>query len=212
MSFKPEYIIFTDGSVRKVGKVSYAGYGCAVVDVKHQAYEAFSGSLNSGSIVYCEAFAIYQGLRWIRRLLSRTHKNHAKVLLVSDSRLNVQILTEWIPEKWDLSDYRDWKTSSNKPVQNQVLYRKILALLEDQKIKLGVIHINSHLKSNIETVMKIQRKAELSCVKLSEPVTRMMIEMNQKVDELASHESKRMQMMYETHQVGIRLKRKELPS
>ena len=60
--------------------------------------------------------------------------------------------------------------------------------------------------------MKIQRKAELSYVKLSEPVTRMMIEMNQKVDELASHESKRMQMMYETHQVGIRLKRKELPS
>lgn len=212
MSFRPDYMIFTDGSVRRSGKISYAGYGCIVLDVKHQVYEMFSGSINSSSIVYCEAFAIYQGLRWIRRLLSRTDKHHVNVLLITDSKLNVQILTEWIPNKWDLSDYQNWKTSADKLVQNQALYRRILALLEDQKIKLGFLHINSHLKSNIETVLQIQTKAEKSNVKLSESVTRLMIEMNRKVDELATSESKRMQMMYENNQIDIRLKRKELSS
>ena len=106
---KVNYILFTDGSVRRLRTGEcISGYGIVVVDTTTKQYTCFGGDIRTTSIVYAEAWAIYRGLHFISKI-TKTRNVKPHVLVVSDSKLNVSILGDLIPNTWDLSDWDNWK-------------------------------------------------------------------------------------------------------
>ena len=123
------YILFTDGSVRRLRTGEcISGYGIVVVDTTTKQYTCFGGDIRTTSIVYAEAWAIYRGLHFISKI-TKTRNVKPHVLVVSDSKLNVSILGDLIPNTWDLSDWDNWKKKDGSPVMNQELYRDIVELI-----------------------------------------------------------------------------------
>lgn len=182
---KPDYIIFTDASVKLVGELNYSAYAAVILNCETLMYTTVSGPLANRSIVFCEGWAIYQGLRYLKKIQRDTGKKQLKILIVTDSKLTVNTFTVWIKYSWDTSDWYDWKKSDHSSVQNQDLYRKVISLLDSKKLKVRFAHINSHCKGNKKKEEAIFAKLGESGVKLSKGAGRIFIEMNDLADQTA---------------------------
>lgn len=176
---RPDYILFTDASVRKNKIKTFAGYSYVGLNVTTGNYTTYSGSLNNESIVFAEAWAIYSGLLYIIK-----SNPTANILVVSDSKLNVDILTQYIPKgMWDMSGYV-WKKSNGKPVKNQKLYKGIMNLLRYSSGKIKFIHINSH--KNISDITDIINKFKKYNVTMNGDTAKVFLQMNSLADILAT--------------------------
>lgn len=184
---KPDYILFTDASVRldRTDHSNVSAYAAVVLNVKSKQYTVISGPLENRSISFCEAWAIYQGLRYLCKIHRENKLKHSKILVVTDSKLNVQILTDWIQNVWDTSDWYHWKKKSPGEIKNQDLYRKIVPLLNDGRFKVKIVHINSHSEKNKTKQAKIFAKLVDADVKLDKETMRLFVKFNALADETA---------------------------
>lgn len=187
-SLHPDYILFTDGSLRTDNKGKnkrYSAYGFVILNVKTQKYVKFGGRLATDSIVFAEAWAIYKA---IAKLVKVIKGKDVSVVLVTDSKLNVQILRDYIPNRWNTSDWFNWIKTDGEKVKNQTLYRRIYNILLDNKnINLKIVHINSH--KALDDYKFIITKLADSGVKINKETAKVMIKMNAIVDDIASSET-----------------------
>lgn len=177
------FILFTDGSVRRFDGHSATAYGVVVLDVVTKRYTTFSGTLASDSIVYAEAWAIYRGLQFINKTCSARDEKPS-VLVVTDNKLNVSILTDYIPNQWNLSNWNKWRKKDGSRVKNQEVYQNIVELIMDHDISAKFIHINSHLNTSEWRV--IQAKLKDVGVKLDKDLCKVFVKMNAIADKLAT--------------------------
>lgn len=181
---KPDYIIFTDASVKLVGVLNYSAYAAVILNCNTLSYTTISGPLANRSIAFCECWAIYQGLRYLNKIHKKKDAK-VKVLIVSDSKLTINTFTVWIKKSWDTSDWYNWKKADKSAVQNQDLFRKVMSVLETDKFKARFVHINSHGKGNKAKEDAIFAKLGESGVKLSKDAGKVFIEMNDLADKTA---------------------------
>lgn len=184
---KPDLILFPDASLKRSGDKFFSGYGVVILNTHTGNYTTVKGSLSKDSIVYCEAWAIYQGLRFIEHLRKKQYPKgtNLKVLVVSDSKINIQIFTTWIKKSWDLSDWYDWKKSDKTSVRNQELYRNIMKVLSNGHLKVKFVHINSHSDKKPGMMKHIESKLEKANVNVNYQTLTTFIELNQVADALA---------------------------
>ncbi len=152
---KLRYVVFTDASFKKRNGSSYCGYGAVVVNLETNQYVSFSGELSDRSIVFGESWAILKGLQKTLKLIQQSDDISGDVMVVTDSKLCVNILTDYIP-KWDTSDWNDWKTRKGQSVKNQDIYKRIVRLLENYPdVHFRITHIHGHQgKSNEGKIRK----------------------------------------------------------
>lgn len=181
---KVNFILFTDGSVRRFDQSKIASaYGVVVLDCITKRYTTFGGNLDTDSIVFAEAWAVYRGLQYINKICKRRSAKPA-VLVVTDSKLNVSILTDYIPNHWDLSDWDHWKKKDGGHVKNQEVYQNILELIMDNGLTVRFMHIKSHLKMNEWHL--IDAKAKDIGVDLKKSICKLFMKMNNLADETAT--------------------------
>ena len=182
----PDYIIFTDASVILPKDCLHSSaYASVILNYNTLNYTVISGPLANRSIVFCECWAIYQGLRYLKKLRKDIGKDKLKILIVSDSKLIINTFTQWIKYNWDLSDWSNWKKSDNTPVLNQELYRKMYHILSNEHLKVRFTHINSHSKGNSSKQKAIFAKLERDKIHLSDAAKKIFIDMNDVADKTA---------------------------
>lgn len=186
---KPNFIIFTDGSVRQWKKkgssdmMTVAGYGVVIIDIATQKYTSFGGPIRTTSIPFAEAWAAYRGLQFMNGICKKQNIK-PKVVIISDSKGFVSTFTEYIPYCWDLSDWKHWKRANGSSVKNQEVFRSILTLMDDNDMRVKFAHINSHLKKdNWEAISKKLQYADITC---SEHISKLFLDMNALADRTAS--------------------------
>ena len=180
---KIDYILFSDGSVRKMKYGDLTGYGCVIVNMKTKQYTAFGGEMSSGSIAYAEGWAIYRGLQFINSFRKNKDKKQ-HILVVTDSKLTISILTDYIPNVWDVSDWNHWKKKNGTSVLNQDLYRNIVDLINRGNMKVRFVHMNSHLKDDEWKVL--QKKMKEQNVDATDRSAKLFVQMNRLADEIAT--------------------------
>lgn len=180
---KVNFILFTDGSVRHFDGQTASAYGVVLLDCDAKRCTKFGGPLKSNSIVFAEAWAVYRGLQYINKIC-KYRSSKPNVLVVTDSKLNVSILTDYIPNQWDLSDWNHWKKKDGERVKNQEVYQNIMELIVDNNLKVRFMHIHSHLKINEWQL--IQSKASSIGVDLKKDICKLFVQMNQLADETAT--------------------------
>lgn len=179
------YIIFTDASFKQKHSKSFCGYGVIIINTETNYYAGRSGTLGDKSIVYGEGWAILEGIEQVISLVKKlpTKKRDCQVLVVTDSKLSVNILTKYW-KKWDTSDWFNWKLPDGKPAKNQEIYRQILELKrKNSHIKFKFVHMHGHLgKKNEE---KIRKDLESFGIRATDDAVALFRAMNEKVDTLA---------------------------
>lgn len=207
MAVPPKYIIFSDASVRR-GKndITYAGYGVVVLNTETREYTHFGGELGGHTVAYSEAYAIYRGIRYVRDIASNKN-DPTQILVVTDSKLNVKILSVFIPYVWDLSDWNHWKKADGHAVKNQEVYRKIVSLIQGSPgIHVRVTHINSHLGE--DDWERVKSKLKQYGIIVDATTAQMFREMNAIADNVAQSITRKMRNEDEKYGPFIRLKYK----
>jgi len=157
-----------------------------ILNTANNEYTSFGGPLGNQSVAHCEAWAIWSGLLKTKEIIeSRPDNKLCRVLLISDSKLNVLALSKYL-SSWDISDWKHWKKhNSEDQVKNQDLYRRILELVFNcERMKLKVTHINSHLKE--DDWQTIQAKLSKFGVTADENTSKLCLKMNALADSIAS--------------------------
>lgn len=208
---KPDIIMFPDASLRRMRKntnITYAGYGVVLLNLANGKYFTISGTLSKDSIVTCEAWAIYQGLRMVEYLRKQgVVPKHIKVAIFSDSKVNIEALTEWIYHNWDLSDYYNWVKRNKDIVKDQDIYRKILKVLGRGHLKVRFVHIHSHVKTS-DMVKQIKKSLDADSVHISDDTLKQILKFNELADTLATRESQKLQKIQENEVFKIKLQRR----
>ena len=189
---KPDYIIFPDASQRRIRDKVYSGYGTVILNVSTRKYTTISGYLASNSVVFAEAWAIYQGLRFLeyKKNSSQSEPFGNHVLVLSDSKLNIDTFNIYIPYAWDLSDPLNWKKRDHNLVKNQELYRCILHMTTECDYKVKFAHVNSHIRDNPKQLVKVQEKLKKKyAVQVSYDVMELISDMNDLADQAAKQET-----------------------
>lgn len=181
----PDYIVFTDASVKLDGDKNTSAYAAVLLNCKSKQYTVIGDILHHRSICFCEGWAIYQGLRYMNHIRKKAGKKHVKVLVVTDSKLNVQIITDWIHNKWDTSDWYHWKKQSRGDVQNQDLYRMITRVLNNPHMTIRIVHMRGHANKNKTKRKRIIGELAKADITLSDDLVSMFIEMNTLADKTA---------------------------
>ena len=205
-----DYILFTDGSVvwhknkydpRIKGPLAYSSYGLVIVNMKTYKYTTMGSELTARPILWCECYAIYKGLLKIKRITKDNQK--VNVLVVTDNKLCVQAINQYMPYVWDMSDENNWKRRSGEPVKNQDIYKNIRTLLlNNRRLRIKVIHINSH--QDIESQWpRLQAKFAAYGVNTSDDAARLFIMMNDLADSVARKYTKDAQQYEEIHGLGL---------
>lgn len=186
---KPNFIIFTDGSVRQwkergsSDKMTVAGYGVVIIDMTTQKYTSFGGPIRTTSIPFAEAWAAYRGLQFMNGICKK-QVIKPKAVIISDNKGVVSTFTEYIPYCWDISDWKHWKRVDGSSVKNQEVFRSILTLMSDNGMRVKFAHINSHVKQeNWEAISKKLNYAGITC---SEHISKLFLDMNSLADKTAS--------------------------
>ena len=205
MAQMPKYIVFTDASMRRgqgTGARSYCGYGVVILNTETRQYTEFGAELGGNTVAFGEAWAIYRGIQKARDLI---HDNEeTSILVVTDSKLNVQILSVYIPYVWDTTDENNWKKKDGLPVRNQDVYKRIVHMLEDNPhMKVRITHINSHLSQ--KEWPRTKKKLEKYGIIADSKTAQMFMEMNGRADEIAQSITKRMKEEEEKYGCFIRL-------
>lgn len=180
-----DYVIFTDGSVRKQSwepDFWYSGYAAVILHVPTMKYAIVADALYNRTINFTEGYAVLAGLK---ALIKREVPHRARVAVISDSKLTVTTLSKWA-YIWTSEARRRgskvWRTTTGKPVANQKLYERIL---RKQRYFDEVVyaHMHSHLNKNswkdvVHTMNKLG-------VKIDEKTARVFIKLNAMADEEA---------------------------
>ncbi|WP_459129186.1 ribonuclease H family protein [Guggenheimella bovis] len=168
-----EVRIFTDGACRNnQSDVNTGGWGAVLIYNEHEK-EIYGGAKNTTNNIM-ELTAIIEALKLLKT-------NEIDLTIYSDSAYVVNAFQErWI-DSWILNG---WKNSQKKPVENQELWKELLALLEPIK-KVRLLKIKGHLKSDAKS---LQNWYDKFCIQ--ESVTfeqfKELVQYNNKADELAN--------------------------
>ena len=139
--------IFTDGSSRKSqeffnsGVGVYLGYNCT--NIKEQ----YNNKTNN----QCELMGMDYAFKLIVRYYRELSIAHKQIKIVSDSEYSIKTCSVWLPA-WKKNN---WKTAKGEDVKNKDIIESIdgnmmrikiinSKLEGDNKIKVKLIHINSH--------------------------------------------------------------------
>ena len=139
--------IFTDGSSRKSqeffnsGVGVYLGYNCT--NIKEQ----YNNKTNN----QCELMGMDYAFKLIVRYYRELSIAHKQIKIVSDSEYSIKSCSVWLPA-WKKNN---WKTAKGEDVKNKDIIESIdgnmmrikiinSKLEGDNKIKVKLIHINSH--------------------------------------------------------------------
>ena len=142
-----EIYIFTDGSSRKSqdyfnsGIGVYIGYNCT--NIKEQ----YNNKTNN----QCELMAMDYAFKLIVRYYRELVKLGKQIKIVSDSEYSIKSCSVWL-SAWKQNN---WKTAKGEDVKNKEIIESIdgsmlriklinSKLTPDKKIKVKLIHINSH--------------------------------------------------------------------
>lgn len=181
---KINFILFTDGSVRIFDEHRVSAYGCVVLDVSTKRYTTFGGPMKqSDSIVYVEAWAIYRGLQYINKICKQRSVK-PNILIVSDSKLNVEIMTHYIPKVWNLNDWDNWRKTDGSKVKNQELYRNIVELIIQNNLHVKFIHIHGHTTEREQS--KVYKELKHADIKVPQKLCKVFVKMNAIADEIAT--------------------------
>lgn len=180
-----KYIVFTDASYKTYDGRGYCGYGVVVINMRTLCYTEFGGDLSDHTIVFGESWAIMKGVQKAIELIERSSDSDGKVLIVTDSKLCVNILTNYI-DRWDTSNWDNWKTIKGKSVKNQEIYKRIVEMIrKHQNIQFRIAHMHGHMgKKHEDTIRKDLSKYG---IKPTDEAVRTFRKMNAKVDEIAQN-------------------------
>lgn len=203
----PDFVIFTDGSVRRYpDQKVYSGYSVVVLNLQSKQYTGFCGALNTSSIVYAEAWAVYRGLQYINKICKPIGLKPS-VLVVTDNKLNVTILSDYIFNTWDTSDWGRWKKTDGSLVKNQEVYRNIIKLINRGHMSVRYCHINSHLEES--DWKRIRSKLLDIDIDANQGMCKLFIQMNQIADEMATEITASQHEMTFKHKKIHKKKKKE---
>lgn len=176
------YIVFTDASYKRHGEKGYCGYGVAILNTETKEYGTFGDYVGERTIVYGEGWAINRGIKQALKLVSKQEK--VGILVVTDSKLSVQVHCKFIPHKWDLSDWHNWRTVKGKYVKNQEIYRNTVELVQRYpNVHIRMAHIHSHMgMSNSD---KIKEDLSKHGIRADKDTVKMFMTMNDTVDRIA---------------------------
>lgn len=191
---KPDLVIFTDGSLRRWNEKSRrpdiaASFGVVVLNVHTQKYTSFGNEVNTNSSIMAESMAYYRGLQYAVRL-KKKHKI-CNILIVTDSKISVDIFHEFIPKVWDISG-KVWKKQDGKPVKMQSIYQKILSIINDNGLNVRFVHITSHNRKS--EWKNVKKKLEDNGIRVSDDIAKLFIRMNDLADKVATDITSRVRM------------------
>lgn len=183
---KPDLVIFTDGSLRRWNEKTRhpeiaASFGVIVLNVHTQKYTSFGSEVNTNSSIMAESMAYYRGLQYAVKLKKKQKINN--ILIVTDSKINVDVFHEFIPNVWDISG-KVWKKQDGRPVKMQSIYQKILTLIDGHGLTVRFVHITSHNKKS--DWKNVQKKLENSGIRVSNDIAKLFIQMNDLADKIAT--------------------------
>ncbi len=132
-------IIFTDGAVpnnqnagnRKGGVGVFFG----IDDSRNISWSMKETTINKVTNQVCELTACIMALETI---VSTEKIGKRDIIICTDSMYIVNSITEWA-KRWEKNS---WKKSDNKPIQNDILIKKLYYL--SRNLKVGYKHVRAH--------------------------------------------------------------------
>ena len=142
-----EIYIFTDGSSRKSKEFFNSGIGVYIGYQCTNIKEQYNDKTNN----QCELMAMDYAFKLIVRYYRELSKLSKLIKIVSDSEYSIKSCSVWL-SAWKKNN---WKTAKGEDVKNKELIESIdgsmlrikminSKLENDNKIKVKLIHINSH--------------------------------------------------------------------
>ena len=142
-----EIYIFTDGSSRKSKEHFNSGVGVYIGFQCNNIKEQYNNKTNN----QCELMAMDYAFKLIVRYYRELAENGKVIKIVSDSEYTIKACSVWL-SAWKKNK---WKTAKGEDVKNKDIIESIDAsmlriklinskLENDKKIKVKLIHVNSH--------------------------------------------------------------------
>jgi ribonuclease HI len=149
--------IFTDGSSRKSKELFNSGIGVYLGYQCTNIKEQYSNKTNN----QCELLALDYAFKLILRYYRELADIGKVIKIVSDSEYSIKACSVWL-NQWKTNN---WMTSGGEPVKNKELIESIDASMtrikvinskldEKQKIKVKLIHVNSHQAPDLQDKFK----------------------------------------------------------
>ena len=149
--------IFTDGSSRKSKELFNSGIGVYLGYQCTNIKEQYSNKTNN----QCELLALDYAFKLILRYYRELADIGKVIKIVSDSEYSIKACSVWL-NQWKKNN---WMTSGGEPVKNKELIESIDAsmtrikvinskLEENKKIKVKLIHVNSHQAPDLQDKFK----------------------------------------------------------
>lgn len=184
---KPDYIIFTDGSVRRKYYRQYAGYGVVLYNCDSKEYASFGGELGNRSVLFSEMYAIHRAVSTISDKIGL--KRNASVLILGDN-------------KDALAEYRTclYRVRSSKYCHDDVYsgfqYGNLVEItvkniLHHPNIGYKFAHINAHKDVDLSYDRELIRyKLKNAGYRINHTTAKAIIKMNDMADHIAKNYSK----------------------
>ena len=136
-----EVILYTDGACS--GNPGPGGWGAILVYKGKE--KVLSGGMNETTNNRMEILAVIEGLKCL--------KEPCKVEIYSDSAYVVNTFLQGWLENWIKND---WKTSSNKQVQNVDLWKELIALLNKHEVHWNKVkgHADNELNNRCDALAR----------------------------------------------------------
>lgn len=152
-----EIYIFVDGSSRNNKEILNSGIGVYLGHKCMNIKEQYSNKTNN----QCELTAMDYAFKLVIKYYLELANMGKVIKIVSDSEYSIKACSIWL-NQWKKND---WKTSNGEPVKNRELIESIDAsmqkiktinynLEEVQKIRIKLIHINSHQSPDLQDKFK----------------------------------------------------------
>lgn len=145
-----EVILYTDGACS--GNPGPGGWGSILVYKGKE--KVMSGGMNETTNNRMEILAVIEGLKCL--------KEPCKVEIYSDSAYVVNTFLQGWLENWIKND---WKTSSNKQVQNVDLWKELIALLNKHEVHWN--KVKGHADNELNNRCDVLARGEIDKIKKS---------------------------------------------
>lgn len=136
-----EVVLYTDGACS--GNPGPGGWGAILVYKGKE--KVMSGGMKETTNNHMEILAVIEGLKCL--------KEPCKVEIYSDSAYVVNTFLQGWLENWIKND---WKTSSNKQVQNVDLWKELIALLNKHEVHWNKVkgHADNELNNRCDALAR----------------------------------------------------------
>ena len=145
-----EVILYTDGACS--GNPGPGGWGAILVYKGKE--KVMSGGMKETTNNRMEILAVIEGLKCL--------KEPCKVEIYSDSAYVVNTFLQGWLENWIKND---WKTSSNKQVQNVDLWKELIALLNKHEVHWN--KVKGHADNELNNRCDVLARGEIDKIKKS---------------------------------------------